>query len=125
MPGHWIQATHLGDLFAQSNVVSLHLAYGPQTHQLVGGELLGSMPQGAVLINTAREGILDLDALRRCLKEGPLEHAGIDVFEPEPPAPDHPLLNLPNVTLTAHSAWKTPDASRRLMEAGLAALWAD
>ena len=125
VPEGWTQAKNLEDLFSRSNVVSLHLAYNEQTHQLIGDKLMASMPPGAILINTAREGILDLSALRRCLEEGALGHAAIDVFEPEPPAPDHPLLGLPNVTLTAHSAWKTPDASRRLMKEGLAALWAD
>ncbi len=122
LPGAYERAADLGQLFGDCDAVSLHLAYTEETRRIIGPELLASMRPGSVLINTARAELVDTDALLNALTHGPLGHAAIDVFAPEPPSPDDPLLQLANVTLTAHTAWNTPDASRRLLELGLQAL---
>lgn len=116
-------APDLPDLFRTCDVISIHLAYLSETRHIIGRDLLQSMRPGAILVNTARAGLIDPRALFESLTNGPLGHAALDVFEPEPPADDDPLLTLDNVTLTAHTAWKTPEASRRLLELGLAELW--
>ena len=118
------KAKDLGAIFSQCDAVSLHLAYSEENRHVIGHDLLRSMQRGSLLINTARAELVDPDALIQALQSGQIGHAGIDVFEPEPPDPDDPLLNMPNVTLTAHTAWMTPDASKRLLERGLQALWA-
>jgi len=108
----------LEEVFQQSEAISLHVASTPETRGLIGAVLLGRMKPGAVLINVARGEIVDQNALIHALKHGPLAHAALDVFPQEPPAADDPLLALDNVTLTAHAAWNTPDAARRLLEIG-------
>jgi D-3-phosphoglycerate dehydrogenase / 2-oxoglutarate reductase len=124
LPQAYERAADLKDLFARSDVISLHLSYTEETRKLIDAELLGAARPGTILVNTARAEIVDPKALHQSLMEGPLAHAAIDVFSPEPPLPDDPLLTLPNVTLSAHVAWNTPDASRRLLELGLEKLWA-
>lgn len=74
----------------------------------------------AILINTARGALVDEAALFETLRDGRLRHAGLDVFGREPLPADDPLLTLPNVTLTAHAAYHTPSAARRLLDMGLA-----
>lgn len=123
LPDWAARAVDLAALFGAADAVSLHLAYTPETRNLIGAELFGALRPGAILVNTARAEVVDRDALVAALRDGPLAHAAIDVFEPEPPAPDDPLLALANVTLTAHAAWKTPDASRRLLQLGVEQLW--
>ncbi len=123
VPDDMRRLERLGDLFASSDAVSLHLAYTPETRNFIGRDLLAAMRPGSFLINTARAELVAPGALRECLVNGPIGHAAIDVFEPEPPSPEDPLLKLANVTLTPHIAWKTPDASRRLLELGLRELW--
>jgi D-3-phosphoglycerate dehydrogenase len=76
-----------------------------------------AMKPGAILVNTARGAIVDEEAMIDALKSGQLRHAGLDVFNIEPLPADHPLTKLPNVTLSAHSAFRTPEASENLMSA--------
>jgi len=125
LPAPLNRAPDLRHLFQNSDIVSLHLSLTPETTNIIEEGLLSSMRQRSILINTARAELVDLVALHNCLVNGPIGHAAIDTFAPEPISADDPLLKLPNVTLTAHAAWKTPDASRRLLEMGLKALWAD
>jgi len=80
------------------------------------------MRPGAVLINTARAALIEHEALVDCLREGRVAHAGLDVYPTEPLAPDDPLLHLDNVTLTPHTAWISPEASRRLLRRGVETL---
>ena len=73
------------------------------------------MKPGAILVNTARGALVDEAALIDALKSGHIRHAGLDVFHAEPLKPDHPLAVLPNVTLTAHAAFRTLEASMTLL----------
>ena len=76
-----------------------------------------AMKPGVILINTARGALVDEDAMIEALKSGHIRHAGLDVFNIEPLPADHPLTKLPNVTLSAHSAFRTPEASENLIGA--------
>lgn len=107
-------------LLESADVISLHLALTPETAGMIGSTTLGRMRRGAVLINTARAGIIDTQALVAALSAGQLGHAALDVFDEEPLPPDHPLLSLPNVTVTAHSGFKTESALLRLLAEALA-----
>ncbi|WP_052664822.1 hydroxyacid dehydrogenase [Nitriliruptor alkaliphilus] len=98
-----VQLVDLEGLFSRSRVLSVHAPLLPQTRHLVDARLLSLMPDGATLVNTARGGVVDHDALRSELVSGRL-CAILDVTEPEPLAPDDPLWDLPNVTLTPHVA---------------------
>ena len=75
------------------------------------------MKPGVILVNTARGAIVDEAAMIDALKSGQIRHAGLDVFNIEPLPADHPLTKLPNVTLSAHSAFRTPEASENLIGA--------
>jgi D-3-phosphoglycerate dehydrogenase len=94
-------------LYAQADVLSLHVDMRPGNHHLVGREQLAQMKPGAILINTSRGEVLDAAALAEALRAGRLAGAAIDVFDPEPPQADFPLLGLPNVLLTPHLAART------------------
>jgi len=94
----------LEDLFAQSDVVSLHTPWLPETENLVGESLLRSMKSGATILNTSRGAVIDEAALCRVLAERQDLTAVLDVTDPEPPASDSPLFDLDNVFLTPHIA---------------------
>jgi D-3-phosphoglycerate dehydrogenase len=113
------QAVALDDLLAQADVVSIHLTLNEGTRGFIDRRRLGLLKPGAILINTARGAILDEAALVEALQEGQIGHAGLDVFALEPLAADHPLARLPNVTLTAHAAFATREASERLLRMAL------
>lgn len=104
-------------LFAESDAVSLHCPLTPETHHLVGEDLLARMKPTAYLINTARGGVVDSAALARALNEGRLAGAGLDVLEQEPPAPDDPLLTARNCLITPHMGWASKEARERLIAA--------
>jgi D-3-phosphoglycerate dehydrogenase len=107
-------------LLAQSHVVSLHLLLNDDTRGFLSREWISAMRPGAILVNTARGALVDEAAMIDALKSGHIRHAGLDVFNIEPLPADHPLAKLPNVTLSAHSAFRTPEASENL----IAAAWA-
>ena len=90
------------DLLQQSDFVCLLLPYSPEVHHLIGKEELSLMKRNAILVNTARGGIVDEEALFHSLKTGEIWGAGLDVFEQEPVPTNHPLLSLPNVVTLPH-----------------------
>ncbi len=92
----------LDELLETSDFVTLHCPYTPETHHLIDANALARMKPTAILINTARGGVVDQDALVEALRSGQILAAGLDVFTPEPLPPDHPLLALPNVTALPH-----------------------
>ncbi len=100
----------------QADFISLHTPSVDASRPLLGAAEIAVMKPGAFLINCARGGLLDELALADALREGRLAGAGIDVFDVEPPPPDHPLLaaDLTNVIVTPHSAGNTQEASRRM-----------
>lgn len=102
----------LDSLLQQSDVVSIHARLTQETFHLIGQRELGLMKPHAVLVNTARSGLVDETALVQSLAERRIMGAAIDVFDTEPLPPDHPLLRLDNVTLTPHLAGSTLDAFR-------------
>jgi D-3-phosphoglycerate dehydrogenase len=107
----------LEKLLAESHVVSLHLLLNDETRGFLSRERIAAMKPGVILVNTARGAMVDEAAMIDALKSGHIRHAGIDVFNIEPMPADHPLTKLPNVTLSAHSAFRTPEASENLMGA--------
>ncbi len=106
-------------LLAESDVVSLHLLLTEATRGFLSAARIAALKPGAILINTARGAVVDEAALVEALRTGPVARAGLDVFAVEPLPPDHPLARLPNVTLSAHSAFRTPEASDNLIAAAL------
>lgn len=111
---HVARTLPLHDALAQADVVSVHVPLTDATRGLIGTAELARMRRGAWLVDTSRGGVVDARALEQALASGQLAGAALDVFEPEPPAPDAPLLQLPNVLLSPHCAGITPSAYRRL-----------
>ncbi len=93
----------LAELLQCSDIVSLHAPLNAQTTHMVNATSIASMKDGAVLINTARGGLIDEQALYQALVSGKLRGAGLDAFDPEPPAIDNPLLSLDQVVVTPHA----------------------
>ncbi|MGC0388223.1 phosphoglycerate dehydrogenase-like enzyme [Bradyrhizobium sp. USDA 241] len=112
-----VEFTDLDTVLAKSDVVSLHLLLNDETRGMITREKILAMKRGVILINTARAAVVDEAAMIDALKSGHIRHAGLDVFNIEPLPGDHPLTKLPNVTLSAHSAFRTPEASENLIEA--------
>ena len=97
-------------LYRDSDILSLHVTMIPGNENLVGRDQLALMKKDAILINTSRGEVLDAAALREAILSKRLAGAALDVFWPEPPAPDFPLLGLDNVLLTPHLAARTYSA---------------
>ena len=112
-------APTLEALLATADVVSLHAPYTPETHRLMNAERFAQMKPGAYLINAARGGLVDEVALLAALEFGHLRGAGLDVFDPEPPAVDHPLLQRDDVIATGHVAGATQASKDRLIEGAI------
>src|ERR1700689_4175830 len=102
-------------LLAESHVVSLHLLLNDETRGFVTRDRIAAMRPGVILVNTARGAMVDEAAMIDGLKSGHIRHAGLDVYNIEPLPADNPLTKLPNVTLSAHSAFRTPEASENLI----------
>ena len=115
-----VEFVELDELLSESDVVSIHLLLNDETRGLVSRACIEAMKPGAILVNTARGALVDEDAMIEALNSGQIRHAGLDVFNTEPLPAGHPLTKIPNVTLSAHSAFRTPEASENLM----AAAWA-
>ncbi len=117
---HHLRYMSLQQLFATSQVVSIHAPLLSATRGLIGGDLIRLMPTNAVLINTARGAVIDEASMIRALCDRPDVIALLDVTEPEPPQPDSPLWTMPNVVLTPHIAGAFGRERRRLGEFAVA-----
>ena len=106
------------DLIATADIVSLHCPRDAGTANLMGAAQFARMKPGSYFITTARGGVHDEAALARALESGHLAGAGLDVWEPEPPPLDHPLLRQPHVFATYHTAGVTREARRNIAEQG-------
>jgi D-3-phosphoglycerate dehydrogenase len=104
-------------LLAESHAVSMHLLLDDETRGFLSRERIAAMRPGALLVNTARGALVDEAAMVEALRSGHLGHAALDVFEVEPLPAGHVLTTLSNVTLSAHSGFRTPEANERLIEA--------
>lgn len=103
--------TTLDQLMQESDIVTLHVPLNTETHHLIDASKLALMKPSAILINTARGNVVDMDALAQALQNGKLAGAGIDVFETEPPLPStHALLQAPNCVLVPHIGYATREA---------------
>lgn len=106
------EAVSFDELLHHSDIVSLHCPRNAHTVGLMNAARFAAMKRGAIFISTARSGIHDEAALAEALASGHLAGAGLDVWEQEPPPPTHPLLALPNVVATFHTAGVTQEARR-------------
>ncbi|MGO1835509.1 MAG: NAD(P)-dependent oxidoreductase, partial [Actinomycetaceae bacterium] len=97
-------------LLAESHVVSLHLPLTESTYHLIDDDALAAMREGAYLVNTARGGLVDHEAVERALGSGHLGGAALDVTEPEPLPADHPLRSRADVILTPHTAFYSTES---------------
>jgi phosphoglycerate dehydrogenase-like enzyme len=102
------------ELFAQSDVVSLHVPLTEETHQMVNGHRLAQMPEASYLVNTARGAVVELDDMLAVLDSGHLAGAALDVLPQEPPPADHAVLRHPRVLLTPHTAFYSIEAEEEL-----------
>ncbi len=115
-----VEFVELSQLLMQSDVLSIHLLLTDETRGFLNRERIAAMRKGAILINTARGAIVDETAMIEALGAGQLRHAGLDVFEIEPLPAGHRLTKVENVTLSAHSAFRTPEANENLIGAAFA-----
>ena len=105
----------LDELLARSDVISMNMTLGDETRGFLGPAQFAAMKPGVIFVNTARAALVDETALIAALRSGHIRHAGLDVFHAEPLKPDHPLAQMENVTLTAHAAFRTLEASQTLL----------
>jgi D-3-phosphoglycerate dehydrogenase len=105
----------LDALLQKSDVVSLNLVLNDETRGFLDKTRIARMKPGAILVNTARGALVDEAALIEALNSGHIRHAGLDVFHSEPLKADHPLARMENVTLSAHAAFRTLEASMTLL----------
>lgn len=105
-----------GDLFAQADFITIHYKLGDRSRGLVGAAEIAAMKPTACLVNTSRGPIVDTQALIAALTEGRIAGAGIDVYDAEPLAPDHPIRNCPRTLLTPHLGYVTDGCYRNFYE---------
>ena len=109
----------LDTLLAESHVLSLHLLLTDETRGFLDAARLAKLRPGAILVNTARGALIDTPAMVAALRSGHLRHAALDVFDTEPLADGDVLATLENVTLAAHSGFRTPEATETLLRRAL------
>jgi len=112
-----VEFVALERLLADSDVMSLHLLLNDETRGFLNAGRIAAMKPGVIFINTARGALVDEAEMIAALKSGHIRHAGLDVFNTEPLPADHELTRLQNVTLSAHSAFRTPEANENLIHA--------
>ena len=105
-----VELVPLDELLARSTFVTLHVPLTPETAGLIGSRELALMSRDSFIVNTARGGLIDHDALVGALSSGAIAGAGLDVLETEPPAEDDPILSLPNAIVTPHMAWYSAES---------------
>jgi len=108
------ESASLDEVCRQADLLSLHSPLTPATRHLIDARRLALMRPTAILVNTARGGLVDLQALAVALRSGQILGAGLDVFDPEPPDPAHPLFALDNVVVTNHIGWYSQESMRDL-----------
>ena len=114
-----VEFLSLERVLADSDALSLHLLLTDETKGFVSRARIATMKPGVILVNTARGALVDEEAMIEALRSGHIRHAGLDVFALEPLPAGHVLTTLENVTLSAHSAFRTPEASDNLIGAAL------
>ena len=111
-----LEFVSLDEIIEESDVLSMHVAHKPETEGFLGADELRRTKKGVVVVNSARGGLIDGDALAELLQSGHVAAAGLDVLPEEPSPTDHPLLQCDNVVMTPHVAWNTPEATDRLYD---------
>ena len=114
-PDAGVPMVALDDLLQRSDVISLNLTLNDETRGFLDAVRIARTKPGVILVNTARGALVDETALIEALRSGQIRHAGLDVFHNEPLKADHPLAQLSNVTLSAHAAFRTLEASMTLL----------
>jgi len=109
-----VQSVSRERLFAESDIVSLHVPLTAETRHLAGRPMLSLMKRGSFLVNTARGSVANLDDVLEALDSGQLEGAGLDVLPKEPPEADHPVLRHPRVILSPHAAFYSNEGVKEL-----------
>jgi phosphoglycerate dehydrogenase-like enzyme len=117
---HGVTLVSLEDLFAAAAVVTLHLAYTPESHGLISRALLERMKPGAWFVNTARARLVDNEALVDLLRAARLRGAALDVHDTEPPPADYVFQTLPNVLITPHIGYNTAEAASNMLRIAVA-----
>ena len=115
-PSGDVAAVSLDELFQQADILSLHSPLTAETKHLVNSARLAQMKPTAIVVNTARGGLIDTKALAEALQAGTIAAAGLDVFETEPLEEDHPLRKCPNALLTSHVAWFSQSSVPKLQQ---------
>ncbi len=109
------QFVGLKELFMESDVISLHAPLKQDNHGIINEDLFNQMKPNALLINTARGGLINEQDLATAIKDGKIRGAGLDVLSQEPPSTDHPLIGLENCLVTPHMAWASFEARKELI----------
>ncbi|WP_270276068.1 D-2-hydroxyacid dehydrogenase [Enterococcus casseliflavus] len=119
---NWAKQVSLAELYQEADIISLHVPQFPETEKMIDRTALAQMKSSAILINTARGGLIDEGAVAEALHTGQIAALAADVVSKEPIAADNPLLQAPNCYLTPHIAWAPVETRRRLMGIAVANL---
>lgn len=109
----FIEQVALDELLARSDVISVHVPMSPESAKMIGRDAMAKMKDGVILINTARGGLIDEEALTEALQSGKIYFAGLDVLTGEPLTERSPLMDVPNTRITPHIAWAPEEARYR------------